>query len=312
MEREVRSEIMGTDVFVKILSDSRDESSLRRDLGDAFSLFRDLDWRFSRFRPDSELSRLNAASEMPVSPEMAELLSLSLFFHRATKGIFDPSILSDLESAGYASGFGTDTFGVPTEGKHIDLRPPFHTLSLDRVSHIVQKPVGLRLDLGGIAKGYAVDRVAGMLAERGNTDFLVDAGGDIRVSGGDRGRGYGFFAVDIDGSSSGDGDRAILALHDRAVATSGTGRRRWRIGDEVRHHLIDPRTGKSADTDLSSVTVVDASVVRAETFAKAICILGREEGSRLADRFDIPAFLVETDGDTVYTVGMQPYVYENR
>lgn len=296
---------MRTDVFVKLVSDTRGEASLRLDLTDAFSVIGDIGRRFSRFRKESELSRLNASREMRVSPELSLVLSEALLFHSETDGIFDPSILGALEAEGYAESFGDEAFGIPkADGR--DMRIPFTGLTVDTSTGIVRKPERLRIDLGGIAKGYAVDRAARMLRERGNPDFLIDAGGDIFASGRDAGHGYGYWAVDVSGPT---GPVAILMLRDMAVATSGTDRRKWMVGGEGRHHLIDPRSGRSADSDILSATVVDTSVMRAEVFAKTLCILGRDRALIFARSHRIPALLVTVGGETVYTSYMKPYVF---
>ncbi len=311
VEREVRGEIMRTDVFVKLVSETQNEADLNRDLSDAFDMFRDISRRFSRFQEDSELSKLNVTSEIKVSTGMATILSEALSLYRETDGIFDPSILSDLEYEGYTGSFGAESFGAPLAGDQKE-RFSFDALSIDTGTGIVRKPAGLRIDLGGIAKGYAVDQVAQMLRDRGNVDFIVDAGGDIFVSGGDAEHGYGYWAIDI-ADSSGKTDRvALLTLSDRAVTTSGTDRRRWTVEGESRHHLIDPRTRKSATTDILSATVVGTSVLRAEVLAKTLCILGRERAITFAEERGIPTFLVTTDGNTVYTSFMSPYVFDEK
>lgn len=308
-EREVRGGIMRTDIFVKAVSKSRTVSDLRRDVDDVFSSFSAAERRFSRFLPESELSVLNASSEVRTSPEMAEILTLALDLYRETEGIFDPSVLPDLEAAGYAGSFGTESFGVPAPAEAAASRFPFSSLTLDPVIRVVRKPRDLRLDLGGIAKGYAADRAAMILRERGSGDFLIDAGGDIYASGNDLGNAQEFFAVDVEGATVAGGNPATLLLRDRAVATSGTGRRRWSAGNEERHHLIDPRTGKSAVTDIASATVVGSSVAQAEVFAKTCVILGRKDALSFADRLRIPVFLIAADGESVYNGLMKPYLF---
>ncbi|MEI7750020.1 MAG: FAD:protein FMN transferase [Candidatus Moraniibacteriota bacterium] len=309
VEREVRGEIMRTDIFVKLVSETRSEADLNRDLSDAFSMFRDIGSRFSRFQNDSELSRLNVSSEIAVSPEMAALLSEALVLYRETDGVFDPSILPNLEKEGYAGSFGSESFGVPASGNASDSFA-FDSLSVDLLTGIIRKPAGLRIDLGGIAKGYAVDRVVRMLRERGNEDFLVDAGGDIYTSGCDTERGYGYWAIDVAVPSEVAGPPPLLMLRNVAVATSGTDRRRWTTVDgSLKHHLIDPRTGKSAVTDILSATVVGDTVLQAEVFAKTLCILGRDQAFPFAEKRHIPTFLVTTDGKTVYTDHMRPFMF---
>ncbi|NTW15406.1 MAG: FAD:protein FMN transferase [Candidatus Moranbacteria bacterium] len=308
VERELRGEIMRTDVFVRLVSGSRDERRMSRDLADVFVSFRDVEQRFGRFDPESELSRFNAGSNRRPSSEFRRLLADSFSYYRETEGLFDPAILPSLESEGYVGSFGTEAFGIPGERGAV---APFRFGDIVlREDGEVRVPDGIRIDFGGIAKGYAVDRAACLLRERGYTDFLIDAGGDMFAAGGDAEKGNPYWAIDVADPVGRSGSAALLILSDRAVATSGTDRRRWTTVDgRVRHHLIDPRTGKSAETDIVSATVVAESVVRAETFAKSLCILGSSEAEPFARRHALPMFLVTDDGRTMYNDLMKPYVY---
>jgi len=143
----------------------------------------------------------------------------------------------------------------------------------------IQLEPGTQLDLGGIGKGYAVDRVAAELALTGSC--LVNAGGDLAVRG-------GAWPVGI-------ADGLTVELTRGAIATSGRDRRNWRRDGEAQHHLIDPSTGRPAETDLLRVTVVAASAVEAEVLAK-IAFLGGE--------VDVPRVLVTSDGTVVLAGGL--------
>jgi thiamine biosynthesis lipoprotein len=146
---------------------------------------------------------------------------------------------------------------------------------------------GVRLDLGGIGKGYAVDRALGLLAAAG--PCLVSAGGDLAVSGTPAG---GVWPV---GVAVPDG-RVTVGLESGAVATSGRDRRRWRRGGEERHHLVDPRTGRPAEGDLLRVTVLAPTAVEAEVLAKALFLGAEPAGAS--------AVLVRADGTVVFTGGL--------
>lgn len=306
-EREVRGEIMRTDVFIRLVSGTRNDTAMNHDLDDAFVMFRDTERRFSRFRPDSELSRFNDSTGLRVTAELRDLLSESIACHRETDGLFDPSILPDLEALGYAGSFGSEAFGIPSKAS-VGSRVPFASLTVDPATGEARKPQELRIDLGGIAKGYAVDRVVKMLRERGYVDFLVDAGGDMYAAGRNAEAGYPYWAVGI--AMPDDLLEPMLLVHDRAVATSGMDRRRWTTGDMTHHHLIDPRTGRSAATDLRSATVLSETTTRAEVLAKTLCILGRERALQFAEERGVPTFLVSETGETVYTDTMKHYLYE--
>ena len=269
-------------------------------LCEAEKVFHDVEERFSRFRPSSELSRLNGMSgrSVTVSPEMFDLLHLCRRFHLLSGGLFDPAILPALESAGYDRSFElVDTRAgprspTPRSGSIADL-------ALDRVRRTVQAPRAVRLDLGGIGKGYAVDRAAQALAPA--ADFLVDAGGDIFASGhGPDGDGW---VVAVANPLNEDENLDVVRLRDQALATSTVARRRWQRGDRWLHHLIDPRTGEPAQSDSLSVSVIAPSAVEADVFAKVALLLGSEEGKRFIDEQGAHALFVGSDGSCQATSG---------
>jgi len=269
---------------------------------EAERFFRAFERRFSRFLPDSELSQLNRSTgaAFVASDEMLSLLTLALEMHRRTDGLFDPCVLTALEAAGYDRSFEL----VPADGE--EAQQPigatrFALVSIDVRGNEVRLPPGARIDLGGIGKGYAVDRAAELLAPL--VDVLIDAGGDIAARGdGPDGDGW---VVSIADPFDADRDLTTLRLHDEAIATSTTLRRRWRRSGEQRHHLIDPRTGRSADTDLVQVSVIAPSAVEADVFAKCALILGEERGVHLIDTHGYAACYVRTN-ETLSATGAWP------
>jgi len=149
----------------------------------------------------------------------------------------------------------------------------------------------VRLDLGGIGKGYAAARAADLLSAAGPA--LVNAGGDIAVEG-------GTWPVGVE---TADGD-LTLELTGGGLATSGRDRRRWRRNGEELHHLIDPATGMPSPSDLLRVTVVATDAVEAEVWAKALYIAGEDEAVREADMRGLPCVLVTADGRTRLAGGL--------
>lgn len=277
---------MGTDV--ELLLDVADP----KDAGAAFAAaeaeFERLEEIFSRFRAESELSRLNERGSLDVSPELAHVVELALAARERTAGRFDPTIHDALVAAGYdrtfeqlngssdGSGAGPAGCGVRVRSSRVELDP------------------GARIDLGGIAKGYAADRVTELLAETGGC--LVNAGGDLAVSGGPEG-GWPVGVETANGTMT-------LALQHGGLATSGSDRRRWHTARGERHHLIDPATGGSADSDLVRVTVAAPSAVEAEVAAKALFLAGEDGAAAEADAAGLPAVLITTDGRTRLAGGL--------
>ncbi len=224
--------------------------------------------RLTRFDPDSELSKLNAAagSWYPVSPTLEGVLRESLRAHAVSGGLVNAAVLGPMLATGYSRPFreGLPTGPVP----NFDARPlPPLPDVLQLSPGAARLRCGYGLDVGGIAKGWMADR----LAERIGPNCLVNLGGDLYA------RGDGPVGL---GWPVGFGGATVL-LSNQGAATSGTRYRRWADGQ---HHLIDPRTGRPSDTDLEEVSVLASSGADAEILAKTALLLGRA-----AAEFFLPA-----------------------
>jgi thiamine biosynthesis lipoprotein len=178
----------------------------------------------------------------------------------------------------------------------------FQSVQLNRANREIYKPVGVRLDLGGMGKGWSVDRVADRL--QGLGPFLVNAGGDIfgyQTPPGQKG-----WEIDIIHPLKPEQFIARLNLHHRAVATSTIAKRRWQRNGQTMHHLIDPRTGQPAQTDALSVSVITDRTVMAEIYAKVVLILGVEQGlAYLQSLPGVEGLIYTAESEIVYTAGLE-------
>jgi thiamine biosynthesis lipoprotein len=176
---------------------------------------------------------------------------------------------------------------------------------LDRVAGTARKPVGLRLDLGGMGKGWTVDRAAELLMGEG--PFLVNAGGDLYADG-QPGNVRGW-AVTIEHPLA--HNRWVARLHftHAALATSTTMKRRWSHGGRLHHHLLDPRTGRPTETDAISVSVLAQRAVLAEVLAKVALLLGVEAGLEyLTQTEGVEGLIVSAQGHVLTTPGLASYL----
>lgn len=256
------------------------------------SLFIEWEQTLSRFLPESELSRLNRHAGIPVvlSGLLYAVLATALTAARATDGVYDPAMLDQLVQVGYdrsfdqlpAVRFDPILPGEPGGGwRGIQVNPIYRTVLL---------PVGVRLDFGGIAKGMAVDAALKKLHRNGIGPALVNAGGDLAVLGLPPAAERWPIAV------PGRVQSWTIPLRRGAVATSGIAHRHWWQGETLRHHLLDPRTGLPAESDLWSVTVVTDRCEQAEVAAKVAFILGSRRGADFLRRQRIAGLLVQEDG----------------
>lgn len=258
------------------------------------ALFETWEAALSRFLPESELSRLNRSTgPVAVSPLLYTVLSRALAAAAATGGLFDPALLTQLEELGYDRPYAevvargdTDRAGAPPARRGGQWR----AVRLDPVRRTVTVPSGVRLDLGGIAKGMAVDAAIEALRERGLTPAMVNAGGDLAVIG--HPPGLDHWPVALQAAPG----RPLVALVQGALATSGIGARRWSQGGQPRHHLLHPRTGRPTDSDLAAVTVAASRCEQADVAAKVALISGSREGRRFLLSHRLAGLLVFEDG----------------
>jgi thiamine biosynthesis lipoprotein len=279
---------MGTNIEVLLETEPGADALLV--LASAERTFHELETILTRFDPESELSRLNAEGSIDPSPDLRAVVEAALRARERTSGRFDPTVHNALVAAGYDRSFelieerAVEQPSAPAGGR-----------VLITESLIALQP-GVRLDLGGIGKGYAVDRAVSLLASSG--PCLVNAGGDLGVSGVPDG---GIWSVGVetpDGSLS-------LGLSSGALATSGSDRRNWATTRGINHHLIDPATGRPSDSDLLRVTAVAPTAVEAEVRAKALYLAGEKAAAAEAEAESVPAVLITADGRTKLVGGLE-------
>ncbi len=296
-----------------------DPRAAREHLVAARDFIQAVERQLSRFDPQSELSRLNARSgqAVQVSPLLWAVLTYALDAARQTEGLYDPTVLEALEVAGYDRSFqevlaNSRAPGSPSTGLRAgseELRATvgrqwssWRDIQIDPPTRNVTLPPGVRLDLGGIAKGWAAERAADRLAIIG--PCLVDAGGDIAARG--RPPDQAGWPIGVTNPRNPETDLALLLVKDRGVATSGTDYRRWNRDGVIQHHIIDPRTRRPAQTDLLSATVVAPDAAQADLHALVALLLGAEEGLRyLARQPMVEGLLVTEDGRQLATPGFR-------
>jgi FAD:protein FMN transferase len=230
--------------------------------------------RFSRFRADSELSHVNAASgrAISVSASFASVMARALDGARTTEGAFDPTVLRAMEAIGYDRDFDEVLAGA--RGMLHPPTPCGRWRDVTLRGHVLRVPAGVGIDLGGIAKGWTADLAAAGALETGLPWVVVNAGGDLRIAGD---------APVIDIAVEDPEDRAAeigrLSIRGGALATSSIRSRSW--GPRI-HHVIDPRTGAPAETDLLQVTVTAPTCAEAEVAATAALLGGSAAAARAA------------------------------
>ncbi len=261
-----------------------------------------IDRTCSRFRADSELSRVNAAAGrlLRVSELFAEALDVALRAARLTEGDVDPALGEALVFAGYDRDWelmqGSDR-SERTPALHrvrAHLRRGWRAIELDRDRGLLHIPLGVQLDLGATAKAWAADRCAAAVHEATGAGVLVSLGGDIATAGDAPPAGWRVRVTD-DHRAGFDAPGQTITIHDGGLATSSTTVRRWLKAGASMHHIIDPRTGVPAQSVWRTVSVAAASCTDANIASTAALIRGTDAPGWLL-ALGLPARLVTNDG----------------
>ncbi len=290
--------IMGTLVELKVFGTNEDE--LERATAAAFAEMRRVEALLTSYRPESEISRLSrAAGPFIVSEETAALLQRGQLLARQTGGAFDLT-LGQLKQVW---GIESDRPLVPSQA---ELQAALTAIGPEALQiegrSVSKRSAELQVELGGIAKGYAVDRVLEMLRQAGVTSAAVNAGGDIGLLGAKQGQPW---RIAIQHPRKTGELLTVLPLVNRAVVTSGDYERYFERNGIRYHHIFDPRTGSPA-RGCQSVTVVAADAATADALATAAFVLGPQQGLRLLERLpEVEGLLVGRDGGIFQTSGLQ-------
>jgi FAD:protein FMN transferase len=306
MVHRLKFHAVGTEILVCVDNGSAQPPA---ELMDVPAWFEEWEQILSRFRADSELSQLNQAGNQPniVSTVLWDVFQSALNAEEFTEGLVTPTVLDAMLGAGYSSDFAClpRQQDAPTETQRTVL--PLNLVQWDPSAHTIQLPADIHLDFGGIAKGWAASQAVSRLREIGPA--LMNCGGDIAIS-----------EPLLDGSpweigvykpfdrGSEYAERLFLG-QGCGVASSATDRRRWMQGDQLRHHIIDPRTGMPAQSDVVSATVVAPTAVEAEAAAKSILIRGSLDGlDWLEANPALAGLLILEDGQMLYSQRIIEYM----
>jgi thiamine biosynthesis lipoprotein len=263
-----------------------------------------IDDLMSTYKPESELSRVNArAAQEPVrvSRELLQLVTRALEFSTLTHGAFDITYASVGRYYDYRQG------KKPTQEQLARALPAidYHYVKVDpEHGTITFTRPGVRIDLGGIAKGYAVDRSIAILLHAGISQALVSAGGDTRVIGERWGRAWN---VGIRDPRDREGVVAMIPLQDLAISTSGDYERYFEEDGVRYHHILNPGTGKSTHA-IHSASVIGANATTTDALSTSIFVLGAEKGLQLVDMLpNIEAVIIDSEGRMYFSAGLAQF-----
>jgi thiamine biosynthesis lipoprotein ApbE len=263
-----------------------------------------IDRACSRFRPDSELSRLNARAGRPMraSALLLEALEVALRAAELTDGDVDPTVGRALELAGYDRDFsllapaGDEPEAAPS--LTVRIRSGWRQVRLDRASRSIRIPAGVHLDLGATAKAWAADRAAAVAARASDCGVLVSLGGDVATRGPAPADGWRIRVTD-DHRSDPSAPGQTVYIRSGGLATSSTAVRRWSHNGQSMHHIIDPATGTPARTRWRTVSVVAGDCTDANIATTAALVRGERAPAWLSE-LGLHARLLDSDEHVTY------------
>ncbi len=298
-------EALGTSVVLRV----RDPEALAPARATVEGELAAIDRACSRFRADSELSRVNARAgrSTHAGPLLMEALDVAVRAAECTDGDVDPTVGRSLELAGYDRDWRllAPASGQPEAPAAITVRvrAGWREIALDRAGHAVRVPAGVKLDLGASAKAWAADRAAAAAQSTAGCGVLVSLGGDIATAGSAPEGGWRIRVTD-DHRSHPSAPGQTIAIHSGGLATSSTAVRRWSHAGHTMHHIIDPRTGAPVKDTWRTVSVAAATCTDANVAATAALVRGQPAAGWLAG-LGLPARLLDWAGN-VTAVGDWP------
>lgn len=293
--------MMGTEVSMHIWKENAEEGSAV--IEDAFAEIARIEGLMSTYIEGSEISEINAsAAEAPVTAgdELIQLILRSLDISMLTRGAFDITYDSVGQYYDFRERQRPDAATIEQELGRID----FQLVEVDRLAGTVRfLAPGVRINLGGIAKGYAVERAVGLLRSRGIRHGIVTAGGDSRLLGDRLGQP---FMVGIRDPRNDDAVALTIPLEDEAISTSGDYERYFEEDGKRYHHIIEPATGLPAG-GVRSATIVGPDAVLTDALSTSVFVLGVDQGLTLISTLpDYEGIVIDAEGRLFYSDGLEP------
>ena len=294
--------LMGTVVEVIVIGDKEDVA--RKSIADAFSAMERVDRLMSNFKGDSDISRINkgaGSKAVAVDSDVVEVIKKSIYYSEISNGAFDITVggveeLYDFEDEGR----------IPEEEKFknsVSLIGYRNIAIKGNTVRLMKK--GMKLDLGGIAKGYAIDKGIDAIRKNGVADALVNASGDIRTIGESE---NGQWKIGVLHPRENGRIIDTLLMKDISVATSGDYRKYFISGGKRYHHILNPSTGLPTE-GVQSVTIIAPFAVDADALATAVFVMGKKNGMKLVEKLkDIEGIINYSDGLVVYSSGIKIYI----
>lgn len=281
---------MNSDIV--LAASGSDSAAIEKGFAQARQFIQQSEQRFTRFTETSELAQLNrsAGDQFTASAEMFLVLQQAYRLAVETEGLFNPAILPALKHAGYDRSIDEIQMDAPRAESLDDVEmKDFRQVRLDPTVNSIHMPSGMQIDLGGIVKGWIAEQAAQHLAGIASA-CAVSAGGDMFLI--NLPQGENSWEIGLENPFKPEENLAVLHVEPGAVATSSIAKRQWQHNGRLQHHLIDPRSGKPAETEWLSTTVWAETAAEAEVYAKVLLIGGPQAAEEFFSNQPSKAYLV--------------------
>ena len=298
LQLEFSGSTMGTRYQVKISDLSRELNPTEIEQ-EVFAALDKVDQLMSTYKPDSDISRFNrAAIYQPVliDKQTLSVIQQSKKIFELSRGAFDITVGPAVRLWGFGPELKNDSPPSAAEIQQALARTGFHKIEINTQPPSLTKIAEVEIDLSAIAKGYGVDQVAIVLKSYGIKHYLIEVGGEIRVSGQNKDERPWRIGIETP-SLVRSGAQQAVAIRDSSVATSGDYRNFFEYDGKRYSHTIDPATGRPVEHNLASITVITPSCAEADAYATAISVLGPDEGFKLATEMNLSAYFLLRDGE---------------
>ncbi len=289
MKQRAEKYIMGTQIEIMIEADV----DVNKDIQKSFEIFSDFEREFSRFSVNSDLTKLNKQKDCLMSQRFIKILKLAKDIHRETQGYFNP--LLDLSIIWYTESFEKQIFQKQEKQINLDL----DTVEIQGNKIILQE--NQNLDLWWIVKWYCVDYVYDFLFKAWYTNFIINAGGDIRIA--------WKYTLAVDSPMNNWDIFALLDIENKAISTSGTYKRKWEIGKQQYHHILSPEKDIAHD-DIVSISLISDNCYISDAYATACIAMWYKKASDFLKRQKIDGIIITKDMKYHRVVAIKKYNLE--
>lgn len=298
---------MATVVYIKLCSSNKSKKQLIQDYNYLFNASKKFEKNYSRFLSGNKLDIFNNSKKGKISKEFYNILKISKKYYLLTNKIFDIGVLPVLQNQGYIVSKLKGYTGKVTKIE------PQKFISVNKLNlnsnYTYSKPQDLKIDLGGIGKGYLINKLKNILIKMGYIDFILDFGGDIYFAGKNIDIKSGEYICAVSNPLNKSSNLEYLKLNNIGVATSTTTKRVWELNNKTKNHLINTKNNQSTKSNIIQCTVISKNIIKADILAKSLLLMGLKNAIKYAKIHKVSAIFITKNLKLYKTPYVKKYIY---